>query len=286
LSGPWLQAGFALIVLGYGTKVGFAPLHAWKPDSYGEAPAPVSALLAGASPLCFLLGILRLHAVLLAAGHGDFARQVLVAMGVVSVAVGAALVVGQRDFKRLLAYSSVEHMGVLALGFGAGGAAVRMAFLHAIGNGLAKTLLFLSLGDVHRDRGTRLVAEAGGTLARLPATGALLLVGWAAAMGLPPFPLFQSEIGLIRSMFENGQSPLAAFLIVALGVSFAGLTAAVFGVAFGAPPKDALPRPDRYALFLVPSAVLALLLVGLGVCLPDALSEAMARAAAWLGDAA
>ena len=283
LSGPWLQAGFALIVLGYGTKVGFAPLHTWKPDTYGEAPAPVSALLAGASPLCFLLGILRLHGVLLAAGHGEFAQHVLLAMGVVSVAVGAALVVRQSDYKRLLAYSSVEHMGVLALGFGVGGVAVSAALLHAVGNGLAKTLLFLSLGNVHRDTGTRQIPDAGGTLARLPATGALLLVGWAAAVGLPPFPLFQSEVGLLRGMFDSGQGVLAAFLLVALAISFAGLSAGLLGVVFGAPPPDR-PRPARrVALFVVPSAVLALLLVGLGVFLPEVFSDALRSASASLG---
>lgn len=283
LSVPWLDAGFALLLVGYGTKMGLAPLHAWKPDAYGEAPAPVSALLAGASPVCALLGILRTYAVLVEAGQGAFARQVLIGVGALSMVVGAALVVGQRDFKRLLAYSSVEHMGFLALAMGAGGPAVGAALLHALGNGLSKALLYLSLGDVHRDARTRLSEEARGSQRRLPVTAVLILVGWAAAVGLPPWPLFQSELGVLASLIGRGQTPLAALVLVVLLIGFTGLTVGLLTVVTGEPAPDRPPSRERTRLFVAPSLALAALLLALGLGLPAPLLAALREAAGGLG---
>jgi len=150
LSRPWLHASFVLLLVGYGTKMGLAPMHTWKPDAYGEAPGVVGALLAGGVTSCAFLAILRFYQICQAAGEGDFARELLVFLGLFSMGLAAVFMVRQRDFKRMLAYSSVEHMGILVLGIGIGGVATFGALLHLINNGLTKGVLFLSAGNIHR----------------------------------------------------------------------------------------------------------------------------------------
>ncbi|MBI3725169.1 hypothetical protein HY251_14645, partial [bacterium] len=139
---PWLRTAFIFLLVGFGTKVGLAPMHTWKPDAYSEAPTPVATLMATALCNCAFLCVMRSYQVCVAAGEADFAGRLLVILGLVSIATGAAFVVAQADYKRLLAYSGVEHMGVMALGVGIGGKAVYGAMLHLVGHSLAKGLLF------------------------------------------------------------------------------------------------------------------------------------------------
>ena len=138
LSPPWLHAAFVLLFIGYGTKMGLAPMHTWKPDAYGEAPGIVGTLLAGGVTSCAFLAILRVYQICRAGADAEFAREIMIFMGLLSMAVAAVFMVRQRDFKRMLAYSSVEHMGILVLGIGIGGLAVYGALLHLINNGLTK----------------------------------------------------------------------------------------------------------------------------------------------------
>jgi hydrogenase-4 component F len=134
----WLQVAFALLLVGYGTKIGLAPMHTWKPDAYGEAPGVVGALLAGGLTNCAFLALLRVFHVCQVAGEGAYASRLLVYFGLFSIAVAAVFMVGQRDFKRMLAYSSIEHMGILVLGVGLGGSGILAALLHMLNNGLTK----------------------------------------------------------------------------------------------------------------------------------------------------
>ena len=150
LSPPWLHAAFILLFVGYGTKMGLAPMHSWKPDAYGEAPGIVGTLLAGGVTSCAFLAILRIYQICHAGPEADFAREIMISMGLLSMAVAAVFMVRQRDFKRMLAYSSIEHMGILVLGVGIGGLATYGALLHVINNGLTKGVLFLSAGNIHR----------------------------------------------------------------------------------------------------------------------------------------
>ena len=143
-----MRLAFVLVLLGYGTKAGLAPMHTWKPDAYGEAPGLVGALLAGAMTSCAFLALLRVFRVLSAAGEAAFAGHILVLLGLFSMALAAVFMVRQRDFKRMLAYSSVEHMGILSLGLGLGGAGAFGAMLHAVNHSLTKAALFLLAGNV------------------------------------------------------------------------------------------------------------------------------------------
>jgi hydrogenase-4 component F len=285
LDGTWVRLAFVFLVVGYGTKAGLAPLHAWLPDAHSEAPSPVSALLSGASLNCALLGVLRGLAVAQAAGVGDFARGVLVALGLVSLAFAAVFVVGQKDFKRLLAYSSVEHMGIVALGVGIGGAATTGALLHAFGHALTKGMLFLVAGNLLSGWHSKRVDEVRGALRRAPATGALWLVGLFLITGAPPSPLFVSELAVLKGALDAGRIAIAVAYLAGLTVVFVGMAAAFLPMALGR-PEDVPTRPgddgrDRRdtAWLIAPPALLALGIVALGLAVPGPLADCLVQAA-------
>lgn len=239
LSIPWLHAAFILLLVGYGTKMGLAPMHTWKPDAYGEAPGMIGALLAGGLTNCSFLAILRFVHIANAAGQGEFARQMLVFMGLFSMTLAAAFMVRQRDFKRMLAYSSVEHMGILALGIGLGGVAVWGTLLHVICNALTKGVLFLSAGNIHRAYGSKMTSEVKGVLRRLPLSGWMFLLGFLAITGAPPFAPFVSEFYLVSAAFQQGQWLVGGLFVFLLLVIFFGFGATVVSMAFGTPSSAA-----------------------------------------------
>jgi hydrogenase-4 component F len=185
----WLKAAFLLLLVGYGTKIGLAPLHAWLPDAHSEAPSVVSALLSGALLNCAFLAILRIHAVCEAAGLGDFSKGLFLLFGVVSMAVAAVFIVGQSDYKRMLAYSSVEHMGIAMFGVGLGGIAGFGALLHVVNHSLAKAMLFLLAEYLAAYRRT---LRPGHGVLRLPVTA---FYGWRGSRSRDRlFGLFVSEL--------------------------------------------------------------------------------------------
>jgi hydrogenase-4 component F len=214
---------YLLVLVGYGTKVGLAPMHSWLPDAHSESPAPISAMLSGALLNGAMLGIVRFLSIADAAQVGVLARTALVAFGVVSLLVGALFIVRQDGIKRLMAYSSVEHMGVLALGFGFGGAlGIAGALYHMLNHSLNKSLMFFGAGNVMRTYGSKQIADIRGVWARQPVHGALWLAGAAAITGAPPFGLFLSEIVILRAGFERGFDWAVYAMLVLLIVIFIG----------------------------------------------------------------
>src|SRR5437667_297752 len=201
LSKPWLHAAFVLLLVGYGTKMGLAPMHTWKPDAYGEAPGVVGALLAGGVTNCAFLALVRVDHICRAAGEAPYTGRLLVFMGILSMVVAAVFMVGQRDFKRMLAYSSVEHMGILVLAIGIGGGAVFGGLLHMINNGITKGVLFLSAGNIHRAFDAKTTDAVQGAMRRLPLSGTLFLLGFLAITGSPPFGPFISEFSILNGAF-------------------------------------------------------------------------------------
>ncbi|MCL2124038.1 MAG: NADH dehydrogenase FAD-containing subunit, partial [Desulfovibrionaceae bacterium] len=197
---PWLKAAFIFILVGYGAKMGLSPLHNWLPDAHSEAPSFVSALLSGALLNCAFLGILRVHQILIPAGLGDFSGGLLMFFGLASMGTAAVFIVGMGHFKRLLAYSSVEHMGILALGVGLGGGAVFGAMLHAVNHSLAKAMLFLLAGNILRHYHTTSSHDVRGMRRTMPWTAALWTAGFLAVAGSPPFGLFVSEFSILQAM--------------------------------------------------------------------------------------
>lgn len=284
LSRPWLRSAFILLFVGYGTKMGLAPMHTWKPDTYGEAPGLVGALLASGLTTGAFVAILRIYVVCHAAGDPSFARTLMLVTGLLSMGVAGAFMARQRDFKRLLAYSSVEQMGVLVLGVGVGGGAVFGAMLHLMNNGLAKGALFLAAGNVHRAYRSKSTDEVRGVMRRLPASGALLLAGFFALAGSPPFGAFFSVTAILEAAISRGHPIVAALFLVMLVVVFIGMGAAVLGMVQGRPPEEnaeAAGPGDRFATVAPAVALLAGVLL-LGVYLPPSVETLVRDAAAFV----
>lgn len=236
LSRPWLHPAFVLLFIGYGTKMGLAPVHAWKPDAYGEAPGLAGALLSGGLTTCAFLAILRFYRIVNAAHDGAFAREMMITAGLLSMVVGGVFIARQRDYKRLLAYSSVEHMGILVLGVGIGGAGVFGALYHMLNNGFTKGVLFLAAGNLQRAYGDKLTVHVKGALHRLPLSGGLFFAGFFAITGTPPFGVFQSEFTILRAAFATHQFAIGAAFLVLLAIVFVGMAATVLAVVQGDPP--------------------------------------------------
>ena len=291
ISRPWLRAAFVLLFIGYGTKMGLAPMHTWKPDAYGEAPGLVGVILAGGLTSCAFLAVLRFFRICAAAGDAGFAREIMVAVGLFSMAVAGVFVIRQHDYKRMLAYSSVEHMGILVLGVGLGGAGVFGALLHLVNNGLTKGVLFLTAGNIHQAFRSKRTDEVSGALRRLPVSGTLLLVGFFAITGSPPFAPFLSEFAILRAAMSGERYLVGALFLAAMFVVFLGMGATVLDLLQGEPtptrasdlsPDRALK--DRWVTVASPLAFMALVLL-LGLWLPPPLARMVHNAAAFVDGA-
>lgn len=236
------RAAGALAVLGFATKAGLAPMHSWLPDAHSQAPAPVSGLMSGVLLSVAFYVILRVQAITDAAVGPGLMRQMLLAAGLLSLAVTAGLVATQRDFKRLLAYSSIEHMGLLAIGAAAGGpVALAAVLLHMLGHGLAKASMFVLAGRILGFTGSHHVADVRTLLRQRPDIGAPFLLGAAALLGFPPFATFFTEVAIIVSGFQQGlvwQMLLACALLLAV---FAGIARHVLAMTLGAEPDVGPP---------------------------------------------
>lgn len=281
----WLRAAFLFLLVGFGTKMGLAPMHTWKPDTYGEAPSLVGGLMSGALTSCAFLGVARITQVVAAAGLGSFAQPVLIAFGLLSLAVAATFVIGQGDVKRLLAYSSVEHMGLLVLGLGLGGIGAYGSMLHLVNNGLAKGWMFLVTGNIVLATGTASAAGNRGLVRTLPASATLLVLGLFAVTGSPPFGMFLSEFTILRAAIDGGHPWIAAIILVTLAVIFIGMAALVLGIVLGEPAPGAVRARESRWLVAGPVALAAIVLM-LGVYIPGPLHDVLTRAAMALGGTA
>ena len=229
-----MRLAFLFALVGYGTKVGLAPFHTWLPDAHSQAPSPISALLSGVSLNVALYVLIRFHLVAAGTLGPGFSSSLLILFGLASLAVALPFIVAQGDLKRLLAYSSIEHMGLLAVAIGVGGrlALVGVA-LHLLGHALVKSTLFLSAGRIVDAAGTHRLGRLGGTLDRTPVAGAALLVGVLLIGGLPPSSVFASEFAVIVGGVGHGAVPAVAAAALLLALAFAGLTFHAVRLAWG-----------------------------------------------------
>ncbi|MBI4351308.1 MAG: NADH dehydrogenase FAD-containing subunit, partial [Elusimicrobia bacterium] len=269
LDKPLLKAAFLFLFVGYGTKMGLAPFHTWLPDAHSEAPSVVSALLSGALLNCAFLGILRAGAVCAAAGLGEFTGGILVLFGLLSIVTAALLMLGQRDYKRMLAYSSIEHMGILALGAGLGGGAVFGALLGALSHSLVKAGLFFTSGVVVACEKTKSISEVRGLRRRAPLTAALWLAGFFLITGTPPSGVFLAKFIIVKEAFALGRYWLAGTSLFFLALLFGGMARFFISMTFG--EREAKPgeKPfDEPAGLLAPAAAFFVLVLILGLFLP------------------
>ena len=280
----WLRAAFVFMLIGFGTKMGVAPLHSWKPDTYGEAPSLVGGLMSGALTSCAFLALARIASICFAAGQAPFIRPALIGFGLFSLVVAAVFIIGQGDVKRLLAYSSVEHMGLLVLGLGLGGVGAYGAMLHVLNNGLAKGMLFLAVGNVVLVAGTSAADDIRGLVRRVPASGLLLVVGLFAVTGSPPFGMFISEFTILEAAVGEHHPWIAAIVIVLLAIIFVGIAAMILEMVYAPETAGSAPSRNEERPWLVVSpAALAVLVLLLGLYLPRPLTDALTTAATMLG---
>lgn len=285
LSRPWVLIAWVLLLVGYGTKMGLAPMHTWKPDAYGEAPGIVGALLAGGVTTVAFTALLRVRAVISAAGEGAIADRTLLVIGLFSMLVAALFLLGTRDFKRMLAYSSVEHMGILSIGAALGKAGVFAALFHVWTNSLTKGALFLSAGNIRRAAGSASMDDVRGMNVITPRSAAIFVAGLFAVTACPPFGPFFSELRVVRAGLESGHGWAIALFLGCLLFAFFGLTRVVFGIVDGRPR----PAARKIGQQVVESAGVVfppLLLLGfslwLGLHPPAVLTEAWSAAVAQL----
>jgi hydrogenase-4 component F len=279
-----MKLAFILILLGYGTKAGIAPMHTWKPDAYSEAPVPVAAMLAAAVLNCALYGLIRFNVLTTACLGPQFASQLLIVFGLLSVAVAVPFIVVQRSFRRLLAYSSIDHGGImiLALGFGGAFGALGM-LLHMTFHSVTKPLLFFCAGNVEQHLKTDLFKRAkGGVIHAMPITGAIFLMAALAVTGTPPFSLFQSEFTILRAGFDQAYVVPAALLVVMLVIIFSGFLVHISGLVLGPDRSEAgvIEAPaESSAWKKYSSLALVSLIVILGFWLPGPVFQLIRDAA-------
>jgi hydrogenase-4 component F len=285
LSRPWVLTAWVLVLVGYGTKMGLAPMHTWKPDAYGEAPGIVGAILAGGVTTVAFTAILRVRAVVGAAGEGHIADRTLLVIGLFSMLVSALFLLGTRDFKRMLAYSSVEHMGILSIGAALGGAGVAAALFHVWSNGLTKGSLFLSAGNIRRAAGSPSMDDVRGMSVLTPRSAAIFVAGMFAVTALPPFAPFFSELLVLRAALASGQGVATAVFLGCLLLAFFGMTRVVFGIVDGRPRPTTRTNAKRFVEtpgVIAPPLVLLALSLWLGLFTPPILREAWSAAVAQL----
>jgi hydrogenase-4 component F len=281
---PWLRAAFLFLLVGYGTKMGLAPLHTWLPDAHSESPSIVSALLSGALLNCAFLAILRSHQVLSAAGQSEFSSSLLIVFGLISIIWAAIFILGQTDYKRMLAYSSVEHMGILALGVGVSGAAAFGAMLHAVNHSLTKAMLFFVAGNILAVYKTKASKDVTGIISITPATGVLWLAGFVAIVGLPPFGLFISEFIIAKAMFEQHRVGIAIAYLAVLALIFISMSKIFLNMAQGKAPQNISAQTGSQTILnILPPAFLGVLTLIFGLYIPPFLNTALHAAAKAIG---
>jgi hydrogenase-4 component F len=274
-----LDLAFVFLLLGYGTKVGLAPLHAWLPDAHAEGPTPISAVLSGLLLNVALYALLRFK-MLLAVNKAALAPgPLMVTLGLISLVFAAFMLYRRRDIKRLFAYSSIEHMGIITFAFGMGGPIANFAgLLHMTMHSLTKSAIFFAVGHVAQVKGTQRIADMGGLTETNPMLGWSLILGVVAIAGLPPLGIFMSEFLVVSSTFAR--APLLAIILVfGLLVGLAGLFLRLNSIAFGEPRGPTAPAQASYVPMF---AHLALVLIA-GVYMPPALVVWFQNVAALLG---
>jgi len=280
-----LKIAFILVIVGYGTKVGLAPMHTWLPDAHSEAPTPISGLLSGVLLNCAMYGILRYHIITTNALGPGFSGTLLIVFGLLSLAAAAAFIIIQKDYKRMLAYSSIEHMGIIAIGFGLGGVGIFGALLHILNHAVTKSLMFFGAGNILLKFKTKNIDEVKGIATLMPWTAAFFVAGALAITGSPPFSIFISEIIILIAGVTQGNLLVSIIYLFLLVVIFAGFMYHVGRMAFGEPAPGMIKGEPNY-LGLGVMAVLLLGTLVLGIYVPLGLSDVLTQIMAIFGGSA
>ena len=275
----WREVGLALVLLGYGTKLGLAPMYSWLPDAYDEAPPAVTAMLAGVQFNCALVGLLRVLEVY-RAGEPRLVGVTLVGLGLASMAVSTFSIITTHNYKRLLAYASINHAGVIAIGLGLGGPATYGLVLYVVSNAFIKGILFLSAGKIDDHYRTKDMREVSGLIKDLPASGLFLTVGTFALLGFPPFGSFLGELLILSELMRARYLLVFVAFCTLLTVTFVATGRSIFPMIWGASKH---PGPGQGPFAAPVKLVFVAALVTMGVFLPRPVSALFVAVAASLG---
>jgi hydrogenase-4 component F len=275
-----LKLAFVFILVGFGTKAGLVPLHTWKPDAYSEAPAPISALMAAGLVNVALYALLRFYILVNKAVGGSFAPNLFIIFGLVSMGVAVPFILLQRDFKRLLAYSSVEHVGIIVLALGLGTPLAYFgALLHMLNNTLSKLVLFLTAGNIRIVYDSKIIRRVTGAIKVIPASATLFILGVFAVTGCPPFGLFVSELSIVTAGFSAGNVFVSVLFVGFVATVFIGFIYYATGMVFGEPSRHN-KEGDGNTLSLIVIAVLVAFLLVLGTMIPTMIYDFIMSATA------
>lgn len=269
-----IKIAFIFIIVGYGTKVGFAPMHTWLPDAYSQTIAPMSALISSVLSKTALYAILRFSLIVNAnLGSQTYTSNLFIFFGLCSLAIAVVFVLVQRDLKRLLAYSSIEHIGLIALGFGISGPlALTGALLHIINHACSKAFMFFNAGNIVSHYKRNNMNSIHGVLETIPFTGVMIILGMFALTGLPPFSIFFSELIIVIAGFSRGYFLITIGLLLALSIIFCGIIFNLNKIIFGHKPKDIELKQENFSIKLALLVLLVPMLL-LGLWLPPLLAD-------------
>ena len=278
----WLKLAIPFLLIGFGTKMGLAPMHNWLPDAHSEAPSPVSAMLSAALLNGAFMGILRIYKIIVTANPIPYFNNILLIMGFVSIFISAVFIMNARNYKRMLAYSSIEHMAIAAIGAALGGAALFAVFLHIAGHSLGKAAFFLNSGNIYSLTHSKKIKNVSGLFSSSAPTAWLWIFSFLAICAFPPFCTFVSEFIIIREMMKS-HPVLMVFFIIFLTLIMFGMARNVLKMVSGpARPESSLKREKFSLLCIVPQAGLLLCAVVLGIWMPDSVKLVLERAAEFL----
>ena len=263
-----MKLAFIFILIGYGTKAGLAPMHTWLPDAHSEAPTPVSALLSGVLLNCAMYGIIRFYTIATKSTGIAFTSNLLIIFGLLSLGIAVPFILLQEDYKRMLAYSSVEHMGIIALGIGFGGVfGIFGAIFHMFNHAMTKSLMFFGAGNILLKSETKEIFHISGIVKSMPATGAMFVIGTLAITGSPPFSIFISEFTILTAGFSQGHYVETALFLIFIIMIFAGFFNNVSRMAFGT-PKPGTGNGDAGKWMLAAMGILMVFVLVLGIFIP------------------
>lgn len=272
-----IKVAFVFILVGYGTKMGLVPMHTWLPDAHSKAPVPISGLLSGVLLNVAFFAILRFKLITDKAVGVEFTQSLLIFFGVISILIAAFIIFVQKNYKRLLAYSSIEHMGIAALGFGFGGLGVFAALLHMLYHSLTKSMLFLSSGNIFLKYSSTKIANVRGTLSIIPVTSGIFIIGFLSITGVPPFGIFLTETYILSAGITN--HPIVVLVaLLSFVLVFAGFLKHVTAMVFSERPKEVSPGEARTGT-LVPLITLVAILLFLGFFIPQPIMSIINSAA-------
>ena len=270
----WLQLSFVFILFGIGTKMGLAPVHFWLPDAHAEAPSPISALLSATLLNSAFLMIVNVFRIMVLSGCDSFARLMLLTMGFLSLFITAVFVYHINNYKRMLAYSSIENMGILAIGTALGGVGMLAAIIHLIGHSLIKASFFLTSGNILEIYGTKKIKSVTGLLKTDKKTGWLWVASFLGIVAFPPSVLFISEFLMVKTMFLKGHFIMCALFLLLLTIVLYGLGKAVVKMSFSAPTHEVEPVKLSWTMYL-PQVVMLILAFVIGIYMPQGLTQAI-----------